>query len=1021
MSFGKGHSVSPHLLDFRLTVTGLNNGADYSVSLDDCVTGANIGLVSAVPFDRSRLPLKSLHLLRRYAEKRLPEELLFEVGTSLANLLLPGRIADVLLAKILQHPTAPVSLRLNIQHRDLATLPWEFLRLDAARALEPNGWLFLNARLTLRRESHPLKEILPIPKDDIRVLLAWADPCTSRFPPLMNLDAEVLAVQTTLRQCGISKGNIHLLADANCKSLEEEIQKRKPHLLHFIGHGENGLTDGRLILIGSERSGKAILLGETLAEWLKDSPIRLVILAACDSSGVARSLAQAGIPAVVSMQLPLRDDVTALLARSFYLALLQPLPVESALAQARLALSGTGPGWGVATLTTCATDGNLFVPSARFTVPYPRNKNFVGHQSVLEEMHHCLVGPDPSPVVLLGMGGLGKTQLASEYAHCYRDYYPGGVYWIKAGSNKSVLEEMWRIGELCSVPMKDNVDAADARSVQHVLQQCTEPTLLIYDNVTWENEGQHEDEEPPELYLPVTGACRILVTTRHGALNAHLTASKACIFDDQQLTLVSSEALCLLTGNRELPASEIEAAMEIIETVGSLPLALVLACDYVLRHRIKYAKYLTYLKSNPKDLLYNAVFKAISLSYHALKPGPQHLLALLACFDRQGIPCDLAFQASGCHSEMDFGHDLYALTECSLLSHEEEDNRLTMHELVRVFALGEHESDRVRSAANAVAGLLAEQLKAANATMDWNRMRRELPHCRAVSKVCRLFGSDPLYIALLLAHAEYLLEHRELTAAGEGCEEGIALTDHDANSKLTNAHFWRLRSEVHMTQEETPSPYTMECVEKALRIALATLPDDDPELWHFYNSKGLVLKMAGCTEEALDCYQMALYLCRRADGDRREAIALITHNIAALYEKKGMYDQALWFYREAMQLLEEIYGSEHSKIAVRLNSIGRVHFALGDYEEALVHHKRAHAIHSKTYPPGDMNVLMSLYYIAICLLKLSQPEDAKLTYDEAMSGLRDRLGSEHAFYKQLQDNWQRLSDSPAGENDNAPD
>src|SRR5262249_23437791 len=70
-----------------------------------------------------------------------------------------------------------------------------------------------------------------------------------------------------------------------------------------------------------------------------------------------------------------------------------------------------------------------------FTVPFPRNEDFVGRDEDLDWLHASLLGQQPvgiRPAGLTGMGGIGKTQLAVEYAYRYRAMYVGGIYWINA-------------------------------------------------------------------------------------------------------------------------------------------------------------------------------------------------------------------------------------------------------------------------------------------------------------------------------------------------------------------------------------------------------------------------------------------------------------------------------------------------------------------------------------------------------------------------------------------------------------
>ena len=68
-------------------------------------------------------------------------------------------------------------------------------------------------------------------------------------------------------------------------------------------------------------------------------------------------------------------------------------------------------------------------------IPYPRNDTFTGREDMLIEIRNTLLNSDgqgKSRIILTGIGGIGKTQIALEYAYRYQDYYSDGIFWIKS-------------------------------------------------------------------------------------------------------------------------------------------------------------------------------------------------------------------------------------------------------------------------------------------------------------------------------------------------------------------------------------------------------------------------------------------------------------------------------------------------------------------------------------------------------------------------------------------------------------
>lgn len=149
---------------------------------------------------------------------------------------------------------------------------------------------------------------------------------------------------------------------------------------------------------------------------------------------------------------------------------------------------------------------------SRFLVPFPHNPDFVGRDEELSRLHEMLQQKQSivgiRPTVLVGLGGIGKTQLAVEYAHAYRDDYPNGVFWLNAIN--PLLIEFSDLAEKLEMSDRDTPRDKAARKAWDYLDSHPD-ALVIFDNVL----------EPSELNLPFSPdlvpanlRCRTLFTTR---------------------------------------------------------------------------------------------------------------------------------------------------------------------------------------------------------------------------------------------------------------------------------------------------------------------------------------------------------------------------------------------------------------------------------------------------------------------------------------------------------------------------
>ena len=149
---------------------------------------------------------------------------------------------------------------------------------------------------------------------------------------------------------------------------------------------------------------------------------------------------------------------------------------------------------------------------SRFLVPFPHNPDFVGRDEELSSLHEMLQQKQSivgiRPTVLVGLGGIGKTQLAVEYAHAHRDDYPSGVFWLNAIN--PLLIEFSDLAEKLEMSDRDTPRDKAARQAWDYLDAHPD-ALVIFDNVL----------EPSELNLPFSPdlvpanlRCRTLFTTR---------------------------------------------------------------------------------------------------------------------------------------------------------------------------------------------------------------------------------------------------------------------------------------------------------------------------------------------------------------------------------------------------------------------------------------------------------------------------------------------------------------------------
>ena len=140
-------------------------------------------------------------------------------------------------------------------------------------------------------------------------------------------------------------------------------------------------------------------------------------------------------------------------------------------------------------------------------MPLSPNALFVGRDAQLRTLAAALQrGSSCVIAAATGLGGVGKSQLAAEFAHRYGQYFAGGVFWLSFADPAGVLTEVAASGTGLGLPGWEALplpaQAARVRELWHAPLPC----LLVFDNC--------EDEALLDAWRPTSGGARVLITSR---------------------------------------------------------------------------------------------------------------------------------------------------------------------------------------------------------------------------------------------------------------------------------------------------------------------------------------------------------------------------------------------------------------------------------------------------------------------------------------------------------------------------
>jgi tetratricopeptide (TPR) repeat protein len=317
-----------------------------------------------------------------------------------------------------------------------------------------------------------------------------------------------------------------------------------------------------------------------------------------------------------------------------------------------------------------------------------RNADFTGRDTTLERLHDGLTG-DGTAVVLAravyGLGGVGKTQVALEYAHRFKADYRL-IWWINAEQPLEITLALAELAGRLGLHTSDNAVEAAASALEQLRREVTGRWLLIFDNA--------EDPEDLAPFLP-TGSGHIVITSRNQAWSHYAEPVELDVFSPQ-------ESLTHLT--QHVPGLNERDAARVSAAVGDLPLAIEQAAAWLAETGMPAALYAEWLETQTTNALglnkpldyAKPVVAAWNLSIDRLKqqsPASVRLLQILAFCSPDPISATLLYSDAmlGCLLPYDeslsqklmIGRVIREISRFALVKVDRDSNSLQIHRLVQ--------------------------------------------------------------------------------------------------------------------------------------------------------------------------------------------------------------------------------------------------------------------------------------------------------------------------------------------------
>ena len=610
-----------------------------------------------------------------------------------------------------------------------------------------------------------------------------------------------------------------------------------------------------------------------------------------------------------------------------------------------------------------------------WNIPIQQNEHFTGREKILEQIHESLQAEQGAALtqVIKGLSGIGKTQIAVEYAYRHHTKYDI-VWWVNAQTEVTIQSAFALLTEKLGLPeasaQEQQVKVNAAR--EHLNQN--PHWLLVFDNV--------ESADTIYPYRPQHQQGHVIITTRNQSLQGvgksipidTWTAEEAQQFVKTRLDNASENdinALSELLGN--LPLGMEQAVAYIAASELSIP-------DYIELFNQNQQKYLS-KSSIPKEAYNETVATTWTLAIQKIQdsmPGAIALLNMCAFMAPDDIPLALiAKQVETLPESMqELLGDKGEMAEMRVLFKRYsmaniENDTLSMHRLVQAVIRYGLADAQAKQSLEVVVEVMAESFQGSNPQQDvkaWSTYKALHPHIL----ICGKYAQEQ---EVNLERVAYLYNHLGLYLNAIGL------------------------------YEQVESLYIA-----ASDICAKVLGKEHPSYATSLNNLALLYQVQGQYDKAEPLYLETNGIHAKVLGKEHPDYATSLNNLAVLYKVQGQYDKAEPLFIESRDIIAKVLGKEHPDYAGSLNNLAGLYVAQGQYDKAEPLYIEASDIYAKFLGKEHPDYASSLNNLAGLYRAQGQYDKAEPLYLEAMKILENVFGPEHPNAITCRKNYQLMLD-----------
>jgi tetratricopeptide (TPR) repeat protein len=640
-------------------------------------------------------------------------------------------------------------------------------------------------------------------------------------------------------------------------------------------------------------------------------------------------------------------------------------------------------------------------------LPFPKNPFFTGRDEQLEAIYAALASRGRA--ALSGLGGMGKTQTALEYAYRHQAEYDH-LFWVRAEQETDLISGYVALAKTLQIPGHQQEDQQAITALMKQWLATHNRWLLVLDNA--------DDLRPLRPYLPTTNG-HILLTTRAQALGdlaAKVEITRMAPDEGALLLLRRAQVIAEAAPLAAATAADQALARTLTTEMDGLPLALDQAGAYIEEQVLNLAEYLDLFRTEKAALLqergqldpdHPSVTVTFTLAFEKVAAASATATALVqACafLAPDAIPEEIfrdgatAFAAplnTLAESNLALTQARAEAVRFSLISRNLQAKTLSIHRLVqevlRAAMDDTHQRQWTEQVVEAVTAVFPDPTEFEN----WGQCARLIDQAQAATDLIADYGLASETAALLLNRTgSYYDDQGRYGEAEFLYQQALAMyqrllgDEHPAVATSLNDLALLYNAQGRYGEAEP-------LYQQALTMNHRLLGDAHPAIATNLNNLALLYNAQGRYGEAEPLYQQALAMNHRLLGGEHPAVATSLNNLALLYDVQGRYGEAESLYQQALAMRQRLLGDEHPAVATSLNNLAALYKAQGRYGEAESLYQQALAMHQRLLGDEHPAVALSLNNLAALYDAQGCYGKAESLYQQVLVMNQRLLGDEH--------------------------